>query len=120
MSAPSSNSSPSTGTTASKMKGILTVNNGIIVLSSATFISLFIAAFVQMSNFIGSKDDWNDLKPKVLQIGLLTVFGTIAFGVASIMYMVQNETFAIYFSMIVATLSLGIAFAGLAIASISR
>lgn len=107
-------------TTASKIKGILTVNNGIIILSSATFISLFIAAFAQMTQFIGSKDDWNDLKPKILQIGLLTVFGTIAFGVASIMYMVQNETFAIYFSMIVATIALGLAFAALAVASISR
>lgn len=112
--------SAATSDIGSKLKDTFTTANIVIVISSTIFISLFITAFVRMSQFLGSKDDWNDLKPKVLEVSLYTIFGTIAFGVASIIFMVQNPSKAIYFSMIVSTIALGLAFASLAVASISR
>lgn len=95
-------------------------NNIVIGICIAAFVSMFIAAFVQMSNFVGSKDDWNDLKPKIMQVVLLTVFGTIAFAIASILFFVQYPGYSVYFSMIAACIAIGLSFAALAVAGISR
>lgn len=116
----SNTNSNSPESVASKLKNAMSPSIIVVVLSSGIFIALFATAFVRMSQFLGSKDDWNDIKPKVMEISLYTFFGTVAFAVATLVYMVSRETFAIYFSIIVSCLALGIAFASLAVASISR
>lgn len=93
---------------------------GVIIFFSIASMSLFITAFVRMSQYLGSKDDWNDLKPKVLEVSLYTIFGTIAFGIASIMFMIQTPSKAVYFAIIISVIALGLAFASLTVASISR
>jgi hypothetical protein len=103
-----------------KLQGLTSSSNLITIFSSAIFISLFITAFVRMTNFLGSKDDWNDLKPKITEISLYVIFGTLAFVVASLMFFIQNPNMAIYFSIIVSCIALGLAFASLAVGSISR
>ena len=92
----------------------------VIVFSSAIFIALFITAFVRMTQFLGSKDDWNDLKPKITEIILYIIFGVIAFTIASLMYYIQNPPATAYFTLIVACMSLGFSYAALAVAAISR
>jgi hypothetical protein len=104
----------------SKMAGMFTASNIVTGISGAVFVSLFIAAFIQMSKFLGSKDDWNELKPKMTQIGLLIVIGVVAFAVMSTMYFVQNPLSAAYFSIVISCLSMGLAYASLAYAAISR
>jgi hypothetical protein len=84
------------------------------------FISMFITAFVQMSNFIGSKDDWNTLKPQITKIMIFTMIGTIAFMIASLMFFIQDPTKSVYFAIIISCLSMGLAFASMSVASISR
>lgn len=92
----------------------------VIGICIAAFVSMFIAAFVQMSNFVGSKDDWNDLKPKIMQVVLLTVFGTVAFAIATVLFFVQNPGLSVYFALIASCLAVGLSFASLAVAGISR
>jgi hypothetical protein len=91
-----------------------------IYVAGALFVSMFITAFVQMSNFIGSKDDWNALKSQITKVIIFVMIGTIAFIVASLMFFMQDPNKSIYFTIIVSGLSMGLAFASMAIASISR
>jgi hypothetical protein len=71
-----------------------------IIFAGLLFVSLFIAAFVQMSNFIGSKDDWNTLKPQITKIIVLVLIGIFAFIIASLMYFIQDPQKAIYFTIV--------------------
>jgi hypothetical protein len=89
-------------------------------ISGAIFIGTFIGAFIQMSKFLGSKDDWNVLKPQIIQITVLVIIGMLAFGIASVMYFTQDASKAIYFSIVVSTIALGLAFMSLSVAAISR
>jgi hypothetical protein len=117
----STNTSISTDSVMGKV-GKMTSNksNVIIGLAGTLFISMFITAFVQMSNFIGSKDDWNALKSQITKVIVIVMIGTIAFIVASLMFFVQDPNKSIYFTIIVSGLSLGLAFASMSIAAISR
>jgi hypothetical protein len=89
-------------------------------IAGTIFIGTFVGAFIQMSKFLGSKDDWNILKPQIIQITVLVIIGMLAFGVASVMYFTQDASKAIYFSIVVSTISLGLAFMSLSVAAISR
>lgn len=91
-----------------------------IYVAGALFISMFITAFVQMSNFIGSKDDWNSLKSQITKVIIFVMIGTVAFIIASLMFFIQDPNKSIYFTIIVSGLSMGLAFAAMSIASISR
>ena len=90
------------------------------ILSGLVFVALFIAAFVEMQSFVGSKDDWNQLKPQLTKITILVVLGIIAFTIASLIYFTQNPAKSIYFTIVVSGISLGLAFMSLSVAAISR
>ncbi len=94
--------------------------NIIIIFAGLVFVSMFIASFVTMSNFVGSKDDWNTLKPQLTKIIILVMIGIFAFIIASLMYFIQDPQKSIYFTIIVSGLSLGLAFMSLSVAAISR
>lgn len=89
-------------------------------LSVLVTIGMFIAAFVKMSYFAGSKDDWNDIQPKVTEILVYTLIGVFAFAIASLLYFVQNPEKSIYFAIVLGALAIGLSFSGLAIACITR
>jgi hypothetical protein len=90
------------------------------IISGLVFVSLFIAAFVEMQSFVGSKDDWNQLKPQLTKITILVTLGMIAFAIASVIYFTQNPAKSIYFTIVISTIALGLAFMSLSVAAISR
>jgi len=92
----------------------------IVILFTVVSIGLFIGSFVQMSKFVGSKDDWNVIQPQITLILGLTLGGTFALIVASGLYYMQNPSKTIYFILVLCCLSLGLSYAALAIAAISR
>lgn len=114
----SSSNSLSTGS--SLFKSSLNKYNISIGFAGLIFIGTFIASFIQMSTFVGSKDDWNVLKTHITQVIVLVMIGTIAFIVASLMFFIQDPQKSIYFTIIVSGLSMGLAFMALAISAISR
>ena len=114
------NSAPTAASIGNAVSKFASTTTIVIVFSSAIFIALFITAFVRMTQFLGSKDDWNDLKPKITEIILYIIFGVIAFTIASLFYYVQNPPATAYFTLIVACMSLGFSYAALAVAAISR
>ena len=90
-----------------------------ITIFTLTAVGLFIGAFVSMSNFVGSKDDWNLIQPQVTKILILTLIGTFSLMAAALLYFIQDSARTIYFILIVCCLSLGLSFSALAISAIS-
>lgn len=107
------------GTTGSKLKSMATGYGGIIGFTLLA-VGLFIGSFASMSNFVGSKDDWNLIQPQITKILLLTLIGTFSLIVAALMYFIQDSARTIYFILVVSCLSLGLSFSSLAISAISR
>ena len=92
----------------------------IVILFTVVSIGLFIGSFVQMSKFVGSKDDWNVIQPQITKILILIIVGTVALIIASGLYYMQDPAKTIYFILVLCCLSLGLSYAALAIAAISR
>ena len=114
--------SSNSATTGESLMSKVTSNkyNIIIIFAGLVFVSMFIASFVTMSNFVGSKDDWNTLKPQLTKIIILVMIGIFAFVIASLIYFIQDPQKSIYFTIIISGLSLGLAFMALSVAAISR
>jgi hypothetical protein len=94
--------------------------NSIIIVFTLTAVGLFIGAFVQMSKFVGGKDDWNAIQPQITKILILSLVGTFALMGAALLYYIQDPAKVIYFLIVVICLSLGLSFSALATAVISR
>jgi hypothetical protein len=92
----------------------------LIVLFSIVSIGLFIGSFVSMSQFLGSKDDWNVIQPQITKVLILTLVGAFGLMVASFLYYIQDPAKTIYYILVLCCLSLGLSYAALAIAAISR
>jgi len=107
------------GTIGSKVKDVAT-GNWAVGLSGFIAISLFIASFVSMSQFTGSKDDWNLIQPQITKVLILSLIGTFALIVASLLYYIQDSSRAMYFILILCCVSLGLSYSALAVAAISR
>jgi hypothetical protein len=128
MSSPANNSanrttvasnSGSGGSTGSKLTSFFTGTPG-IVLTSLIAVGMFIGSFVSTSKFLGSKDDWNLIKPQITKIWILTLVGTFGFMIAALLYFVQDSAKAMYFILIMTCLSLGLSYSALAVAAITR
>jgi len=107
------------GTAGSRVKDAVT---GIwaVGISGLTAISLLIAALVTMSQFAGSKDDWNLIQPQVTKVLILTLLGTACLTISALLYFIQDSAKAIYFILVMVCVSLGLSFSAVAIAAISR
>ncbi len=120
----STNASISTGNSTgagagSNLKSVAS-SYGAIIGFTLLAVGLFIGSFVSMSNFVGSKDDWNVIQPQITKILILTLIGTFSLIVAALMYFIQDSARTIYFILVVTCLSLGLSFSSLAISAISR
>jgi predicted membrane channel-forming protein YqfA (hemolysin III family) len=107
------------GSTGSKVSSFAKGYGGIAVFTLLS-ISMFIGSFVSMSNFVGSKDDWNLIQPQITRILIFTLIGTFGLIVAALLYYVQDPNKSTYFILVVCCLALGLSFSSLAIAAISR
>ena len=108
----------STGPTTSALS-MAKGNAGIIVFGVVS-VGLFIGAFVNMSKFVGSKDDWNLIQPQITKILILTLIGTFGLIVTSLLYFIQDSEKTIYFILVLSCVTLGLSFSALAISAISR
>jgi hypothetical protein len=116
------NSISTAGTSGITVKGVtgyMTGSAGIYIIGIIS-IGLFIASIVQMSNFVGSKDDWNQIKSQITKVLILTLIGTFGFTIATLLYIIQDSAKAVYITLIMACIALGLSYSALAIAIISR
>ncbi len=115
-----SNSAKGMSGVGSKIMSYASGGNIAIVLFSVISISLYIASFVSMSNFAGSKDDWNIIKPQVTKILVMTLIGTFGLTIAALLYFIQDPNKTIYFILVLSCVTLGLSFSALAVSAISR
>ena len=94
--------------------------NGMFTLASLTAVGLFIGSYVSTASFLGTKEDWNDIQKKVTVIVGLSIGATIALALAALLYFISDERKAVYYTIIVSTLAIGMSYASIAVASISK
>lgn len=111
-----------TGLTESSATSLKSISGGtwMIILFSITSIGLFIGSFVSISQFVGSKDDWNVIQPQITKVLILTIIGTVGLLISALLYYIQDPAKTIYFILALSCVSLGLSYAALAIAAISR
>jgi hypothetical protein len=122
MSSKSNSKPPTNGETSTLTSKMASAGSGMIgvIIFSLVSVGMFIGAFVSMSNFVGSKDDWNLIKPQITKIWILTLIGTFGLIIAALLYFIQDSARTIYFILVLSCLTLGLSFSSLAIAAISR
>lgn len=81
---------------------------------------MYITSFSMLSKFAGSKDDWNEIKPQLSKIWIITLVSTVLLTLAALFYFIQDPSKAMYFMLIISCISLGLAYSALAVAVISR
>jgi hypothetical protein len=94
--------------------------NYIVIISMIISIILFIVSFVSMSKFVGDKDNWNAIQSQISTVLAHIIPGTVLLFIAVFLYFNQDPSKNLYFTLIVSCLSLGLSYAALAIAAISR
>jgi len=113
----------SVGSTAPLLSKLSQFSGGdswIIIFFTLLSIGMFIGSFVSMSQFVGSKDNWNVIQPQITKILILTLIGTFGLIIASLLYYIQDPAKTIYFILILCCVSLGLSYAALSVAAISR
>lgn len=124
MSGQSTNTTKPTTTGTSQVGSVFssafTGYNPMIIIFTLLSIGMFTASFIVSAQFLGTKEDWNQIQPQVIYILCLTLVGTFGLMVASFFYYIQDPAKTIYFILILCCLSLGLSYSALAISAITR
>jgi hypothetical protein len=83
-------------------------------------VGLYIASFVIISQFVGSRDGQNQIKPQINQILGLTIAGSFALFLALLMYFIKDPGNIIYIVLIMTCITLALSYSALAISAISK
>lgn len=83
-------------------------------------IGLYIGSFVIISQFVGSRDGQNQIKPQINQILGLTIAGSFALFLALLMYFIKDPGNIIYIVLIMTCITLALSYSALAISAISK
>ena len=81
---------------------------------------LYIAAVIQMSNFLGSTDNWNDIKPQLTPILGEVIAGSVIATIATVLFFIQYPAAAQPFAIGASMFALGMSFAAVSIATMTR
>lgn len=90
------------------------------LIGGITLIVLLITIFVKLSGFAGDVDNWTALKPKVNEIMIYSLVATFIGWMTLLYYVAQRPEHSIYITLSLAVLALGLAFAALSTAVITR
>jgi len=83
-------------------------------------IGLYIAILVITSNYASSSEDWVTIKDNLKSMWLMCLFGMIFFIIAAFFLYSQYPENAVYISLLVSCVALGISFNALAISAIRK
>ena len=81
---------------------------------------LYIGAVIQMSNFLGSTDNWNDIKPQLTPILGEVIAGSVIATIATVLFFIQYPAAAQPFAIGASMFALGMSFAAVSIATMTR
>jgi hypothetical protein len=83
-------------------------------------VCLFIGSFVSISKFVGTKDNWNQIKDQIAKTWGLALGGSVALFLACLLYFIQNREYIIYIILAISCLTLALSYSALAASAISR
>jgi len=90
---------------------------GIPALLSVGF---YIASFAIISQFVGSRDGQNQIKPEINKILATTILGSFFLFLALLMYFIKDPGNIIYIVLIMTCITLALSYSALAISAISK
>lgn len=83
-------------------------------------VGLYIGSFVVISQFVGTKDSQNQIKPEINKILGLTIGGSFALFLALLLYFIKDPSNIIYIVLIMSCITLALSYSALAISAISK
>jgi len=104
----------------SKWTGSAIASTTGMIVSGLLAIGLYIASFVIISQFVGSKDSQNQIKPEINKILGLTIGGSFALFLSLLMYFIKDPANIIYIVLIMTCITLALSYSALAISAISK
>jgi hypothetical protein len=83
-------------------------------------IGLYIGSFVVISQFVGTRDSQNQVKPQVNKILGLSIGGSFALFLALLLYFIKDPGSIIYILLIITCITLALSYSALAVSAISK
>jgi len=83
-------------------------------------IGLYIGSFVIISQFVGTRDRQNQIKPDINKILATTILGSFFLFLALLMYFIKDPGNIIYIVLIMTCITLALSYSALAISAISK
>jgi hypothetical protein len=104
----------------SKWTGSAIASTTGMIVSGLLAIGLYIGSFVVISQFVGSKDSQNQIKPDINKILGLTIAGSFTLFLALLLYFIKDPSNIIYIVLIMSCITLALSYSALAISAISK
>lgn len=82
-------------------------------------IGQFIYAAIFASQYQSPGENWNLVAPQVIKIGIMTLIGSFALFVVSVLFYIQSPRYIFYFITLVLLLTMNFAYAAYAFGSVS-
>ena len=91
-----------------------------MILCGLLAIGLYIGSFVVISQFVGTRDSQNQLKPQVNKILGLSIGGSFLLFLALLLYFIKDPGSIIYILLIITCITLALSYSALAVSAISK
>lgn len=88
--------------------------------ATAAFIGSLLWFGIRTSQFAGDVDNWQALKPKIIELMTAAILGIIAIVVAVLLYFAQDVKLSMTFATVVSLVALVLAYTALGVAVITR
>lgn len=80
----------------------------------------FIYATIYASQYQSPGENWNLVAPQVIKIGIMTLIGSFALFVVSVLFYIQSPRYIFYFIVFVLLLTMNFAYAAYAFGSVTN
>jgi len=91
-----------------------------MILCGLLAIGLYIGSFVVISQFVGTRDSQNQIKPQVNKILGLSIGGSFLLFLALLLYFIKDPGSIIYILLIITCITLALSYSALAVSAISK
>lgn len=111
------NAAAKNAATTQPMQHVYNWGPGIAILFA---IGSFLYTFYQFGTMAGGSDHWVNIQSQVQSVLVWVIIATALFMIGSLGYFLQDPVRAVYFSIVVSCIALGVAYGALSVAVISR
>ncbi len=111
--------SSSEGSTPSKSwKDYLRI--GTMILTPIAAAALYVVAFWKTSTYLGNTTTYNQIQDVVRDTWMYSIIGCVLLFIGSVLYLLQDQQYAVYVILFLSFIGLGLSYAALAISTITK